>query len=286
MEKIFRKISCSFKASILQQRFHQAFYSSLMSKTAAACIIGDEILSGKTLDTNSHFLAKSLFNYGIELKRVEIVPDDTDDIINTILRLKSQHDYIFTSGGIGPTHDDITYDAIAKAFQDTLALHESSLKRYKSMSQYEMTPARLRMVTLPTKAKVVYTPNLWVPLCILEGVHILPGVPKLFEAMLNSYLPSLTTSTQFYRQIILTSMVEGDLAERLSQIQEKNKDVKIGSYPTYGTEEEQGTWKVKLSVVGKNKEKTLEVAGLIVVAVNGKLTSLDDTESVNEGKKT
>jgi len=169
--------------------------------TAACLIIGDEVLGGKTKDTNSHFMAKWCFDHGIDLKRVEVIADDASEIIEAVRRMSSRYHFVVTSGGIGPTHDDITYDSIAKAFDLPLKLHEDAYARMKKMSRThkeqpnfdwnnENDPAvhaKLRMVRLPTDetrdmSQQVLFPceNLWVPVSVVNGnVHILPGVPAL-----------------------------------------------------------------------------------------------------------
>ncbi|ORZ37790.1 MoaB/Mog domain-containing protein [Catenaria anguillulae PL171] len=269
-------------------------------KTAAACIIGDEILSGKTTDTNSTFLAKSLFALGIDLRRIEVIPDDEPDMIATIQRMSAKYDYVFTTGGIGPTHDDITYPAFAKAFDDTLVLHEETLRLMASVSPHMVsrralvqgetvdratstlvdghvvstTLARLRMAQLPSRSRVVFTPGLWVPLCIVNNnVHILPGVPRLFRAMLNHYLPALAkdAGVPFVRRSVGTMTPEGDLAEALTLIQNAYgaQGIKIGSYPTFGNPEKERKERVNVTVVGRDKALVEKVAEEVAKAVGG-----------------
>ncbi|KAJ3371106.1 hypothetical protein GGF31_003529 [Allomyces arbusculus] len=283
------------------------------TKTAAICIIGDEILSGKTQDTNTNWLAKQLFDLGVDLKRVEVIPDDEADIIEAVTRMSRTYNYVFTSGGIGPTHDDITYASIAKAFGLTLEVHRPTLEQMalispkmmlvsplrtdedraaaerepativapshtdpNSMVAMRMTPARLRMAQLPYPSTAHFTPGLWVPLCVVNGnVHILPGIPRLFQAMLAHYLPDLANrdglgTEPFYRRAINTNRGEGDIADALTAIQNQYAadGIKIGSYPTFGAFK-QGGYRVCVTVVGRNVSLVDQVAQAIAVAIDG-----------------
>lgn len=216
--------------------------ASSSSKTAAMCVIGDEILSGKTQDTNTNTLAKLLFDHGIELRRVEIVPDAEKDIINSVRYLSATYDLVFTSGGIGPTHDDITYESIANAFDSPLEYHQPTLDRMEKIlaatdPSQKITEPRKRMALIPKNAQVVFTsPDLWVPLAIVNNnVHILPGVPFIFDRMLRDYIPTLRArwgGSPFHRVQVVTERKESDIADALRQAQvEVGGNVKIGSYP-------------------------------------------------------
>lgn len=185
--------------------------------TAACLIIGDEVLGGKTVDTNSAYLAKWCFNLGISLKRIEVIADDESEIIEAVRRMSDGYDFVVTSGGIGPTHDDITYQSIATAFNLPLKLHQETFEKMKLLSKphpnqptfdWEVdSPARrakLRMAELPTdesrdlKKQVLFPQeDLWVPVSVVNGnIHILPGVPRLCR--LHLWLtPSSADQQQF-----------------------------------------------------------------------------------------
>ncbi|ORX91005.1 Molybdopterin binding protein [Basidiobolus meristosporus CBS 931.73] len=242
------------------------------SKTVAACIIGDEILSGKTRDSNSHFLAQYCFDLGLDMRRIEVVPDVTEDIVESVRRLSANHDYVFTSGGIGPTHDDITYEAIAEAFNQKVAYHEPTLARMQQISPHlELTLPRKRMALLPEKAQVFYTSHsLWVPLAIVSNVYILPGVPKLFKLMLEDYRPSIATelsgTAKFHRKLIGTLWMESKIAQVLSEAQNNvGAEVKIGSYPKWKND----TVNVVISFVGKDLSKVESCADLVKTKIEG-----------------
>ncbi|KNE66140.1 molybdenum cofactor synthesis domain-containing protein [Allomyces macrogynus ATCC 38327] len=262
------------------------------TKTAAICIIGDEILSGKTQDTNTNWLAKQLFDLGVDLKRVEVIPDDEADIIETVVRMSRTYNYVFTSGGIGPTHDDITYASIAKAFGCTLEDRAAAEREPAtivapshtdpgSMVAMRMTSARLRMAQLPYPSTAHFTPGLWVPLCVVNGnVHILPGIPRLFQAMLAHYLPDLANrdglgTEPFYRRAINTNRGEGDIADALTAIQDQYAadGIKIGSYPTFGAFK-QGGYRVCVTVVGRNVPLVDQVTQAIAEAIDGRVEPL------------
>ncbi|CAO3612305.1 unnamed protein product [Cunninghamella blakesleeana] len=253
------------------------------SFTAACCIIGDEILNGKTRESNAYFLSRFLFDMGITLKRVEVIGDDYDAISETITRLSSQHDVVFTSGGIGPTHDDISYDAIAKAYSLPLKLDEVTceLMKEKSIQRYPnwtLTEPRKRMAKFPFPSKILrVNEDLWVPIVVVnDNIHILPGIPKLFESLVTSLKPHLVESMtkkqvngKYYRLEIATKLGEGDIAPFLTSIQEsvKNKHIKIGSYPKWiaGPDGE----KVVVSVVGKDEASVNEISQEITKEIKG-----------------
>lgn len=264
----------SFSRPFLQHRVHLHKSFTLMSQqqqkrafSAACCIIGDEILNGKTRDSNAYYLAKYLFDLGVDLKRVETIPDDYDAIAETIKRLSSQHDIVFTSGGIGPTHDDITYAALAKTYNLPLKLDEETCTRMEEVSKHKfpdwsLTEARKRMAIFPEPSiKLRNHDDLWVPVVVVnKNIHVLPGIPRLFEQLLESLKPHFkeligdTNSTSYYRVQVATKLPEGQIANFLSDLQDEctAKEVKIGSYPNWG-EGKDGA-RVVVSIVGKDVE--------------------------------
>lgn len=203
--------------------------------TAAALIIGDEILTGKIRDENTHTLSKFLFEQGVDLNRVVTIPDDIPTIVEEVRSLSAKHDYVFTSGGIGPTHDDKTYEAVANAFDRPLKLHPEALGKLEThMRAYypelQMTQARKRMAYLPEPCEIIWTPNMWVPFVVVENVYVLPGIPMLFTTMLHGARDRFQ-GTPKHRIQIYTLLGEGDIADALLQTQQRYQDVAIGSYP-------------------------------------------------------
>ncbi|KAG2184175.1 hypothetical protein INT44_009190 [Umbelopsis vinacea] len=234
--------------------------------TAACCIIGDEILNGKTRDSNANYLAKMLFDLGVELKRIEVISDDRDEIAETVRNMSNKYDLVFTSGGIGPTLDDITYSSIAHAFGLELKLDDKTCQSMidissKRITDWSLTEARKRMVIFPHPAEIVRTrEDMWVPIVVVNSnVHILPGIPKLFENLADSLTPRILNliekrglkDTKFYRAQIATSHNEGEIAPYLLDLQGRASAVKIGSYPKWGTDS--NGVRVVVSVIGRDE---------------------------------
>lgn len=254
-------------------------------RNAACLIIGDEVLNGKIEDKNSPYFARKCFGAGLELRRVVVVPDEEEDIVKVLRDLK-QYDFVVTTGGIGPTHDDITYGSIAAAFNMELNLHEETVKRMSqlgSMNFAEMpkdqAEARLRMATFPAgeNVSVNYFQDLWVPLVGIENrVYIFPGIPSLFQRMLDGIWPSILLRLQsqgLQRRLVSTKLAESAIAASLTQIQNRyrHERIKIGSYPHMLSKCN------TVSVVGISGSPGLESALKDVVeAVNGVEISEED----------
>lgn len=202
---------------------------------AAYIMIGDEILSGRTKDENLNFLASNLTNLGINLKEVRVVPDNEEKIIEAIQILKNQYHYIFTTGGIGPTHDDITIDAIAKALNDKIDLNQQAnqilINYYGSDNINE---ARLKMAKLPSKAKLLNNPVTSAPGFMVENIIVMAGVPKIMRAMFNSSLEFLDFGDKILSKEISLNITESVIAKDLAKLQNDFPNVAIGSYPFIG----------------------------------------------------
>lgn len=206
----------------------------MSNPTAAMLVIGDEILSGRTRDSNMHHLANQLTQVGIDLKEVRVVGDDADTIIAAVKALSAAYDSVFTSGGIGPTHDDITADCIAAAFGQGIDVRDDARKllvdAYTARG-VEVTEARLRMARIPDDAELIENPVSTAPGFIVENVHVMAGVPAVFEAMVASVLPGLTGGTPLLSQSWRVMRPEGDIAGPLGQLAQDFADLSIGSYP-------------------------------------------------------
>ncbi|WP_424985676.1 competence/damage-inducible protein A [Microbulbifer sp. S227A] len=206
----------------------------MANPTAAMLVIGDEILSGRTRDSNMHFLAGELTKNGIDLKQVRVVSDDRDAIIDATRALSETHDVVFTSGGIGPTHDDITADCIAAAFGATIDVRDDArkiLEDHYEKSGLELNAARLRMARIPEGAQLIDNPVSRAPGFTLGNVHVMAGVPQVFQAMVASVLPTLTGGAPLLSQSLQVFRGEGDIAETLSQFAARFADLSIGCYP-------------------------------------------------------
>lgn len=204
--------------------------------TAAALAIGDELLSGRTRDKNIGHLAHSLTAIGVTLKEVRIVPDEEDEIISAVNHLREKFDYLFTSGGIGPTHDDITADSISNAFGVPCIYDDKAmalLKQHYDMKDLEFTDARQRMARMPKGATHIDNPISKAPGFKIDNVHVMAGVPKIFNAMLANILPTLETGQKLFSQSVETSHGEGIIGTPLAAIQKDFPAVSIGSYPSF-----------------------------------------------------
>lgn len=206
----------------------------MANPTAAMLAIGDEILSGRTQDTNTHFLAGELTKHGISLKEVRVVSDDHACIVEAVNALRRSFDNVFTSGGIGPTHDDITADAIADAFGVPIDVREDAralLRAYYEKTGAELTEARLRMARIPDGATLIENPVSTAPGFTLGNVHVMAGVPSVFKAMVASVLPNLTGGEPVLTRTFRVDLPEGDIAGPLAEIAKASAGVSIGSYP-------------------------------------------------------
>lgn len=202
--------------------------------TAAMLVIGDEILSGRTRDANMYHLAGELTKQGIDLREVRVVSDDADAIVAAVKALSTAHDTVFTSGGIGPTHDDITADCIAAAFGkhiDVRADARALLEAHYEASGLELNEARLRMARIPDDATLIDNPVSTAPGFTLENVHVMAGVPSVFRAMVASVLPTLTGGAPLLSQTLRVDRGEGDIAAPLAALAEDFYDLSIGCYP-------------------------------------------------------
>ncbi len=206
----------------------------MANPTAAMLVIGDEILSGRTRDSNMHYLAGELTKNGIDLKQVRVVSDDRDAIIDATRALSESHDVVFTSGGIGPTHDDITAECIAAAFGVTIDVRDDArkiLEDHYEKSGLELNAPRLRMARIPEGASLIDNPVSRAPGFTLGNVHVMAGVPQVFQAMVASVLPTLTGGAPLLSQSLQVFRGEGDIAETLSEFAERYSDLSIGCYP-------------------------------------------------------
>ncbi|SHE35420.1 molybdenum cofactor synthesis domain-containing protein [Ruegeria intermedia] len=202
--------------------------------TAAMLVIGDEILSGRTRDANMHFLAQELTKHGIDLKEVRIVSDDAEAIETAVKALSQAYDHVFSSGGIGPTHDDITADCIARAFGARIDVREDAralLEAHYDQSGLELNAARLRMARIPDGATLIDNPVSTAPGFTLGNVHVMAGVPSVFRAMVASVLPTLTGGKPLLSQTLRVNRGEGDIAANLSALAQDFDDLSIGCYP-------------------------------------------------------
>ena len=203
-------------------------------KTASIIIIGNEILSGRTQDTNSNYLAKMLVERGISLQEIRVIPDDHRIIEDVVYKEASAKDYVFTSGGIGPTHDDITAEAIASCFDVPLSIRDDAVellaKNYQN-GKKDLNEARLRMARIPKGAKLIENKISGAPGFIIKNVFVMAGVPKIFEAMVQEIILGLGSKNPILSKTLKIFKTESEISERLRNYADKYKEISIGSYP-------------------------------------------------------
>ncbi|MGY6548294.1 MAG: competence/damage-inducible protein A [Roseinatronobacter sp.] len=238
--------------------------------TAAMLVIGDEILSGRTRDANMHHLAGQLAARGIDLEEVRIVSDRHDRIVVALNALRAAYDHVFTSGGIGPTHDDITADAVAAAFGVGLDIREDAraiLAAHYARTGLELNTARLRMARIPDGACLIDNPVSSAPGFSLGNVHVMAGVPAVFQAMVASVLPGLAAGAALYSQSLTIPRGEGEIAADLKALAERFAALSIGCYPY----ERDGAYGATVVVRGSEKAQVdaavVELAALFPEAL-------------------
>jgi molybdenum cofactor synthesis domain-containing protein len=211
-------------------------------------VVGNEILSGKVHDTNSYFTARELRNIGVALKRIVVVPDELQPIVDEVRDCARKFEFVITSGGVGPTHDDITMEAVAQAFGRPLVIHPE-LERMIRSHFTERLATGMKMAEVPEGAVLNAAGDLRFPTVQLENVHILPGIPQIFEAKLSALLGRFATDP-YYIRTIYTSAGEGSIAEFLNTCLRSYPALLLGSYPRIGHPE----YRVKLTLESKDRE--------------------------------
>ena len=201
---------------------------------AAILIIGNEILSGRTQDTNTSTLATWLNSIGVTVNEVRVIPDIEKTIVDTLNVLRKINDYVFTTGGIGPTHDDITAQSVAKAFGLKYEIHKEGFKILEAYYKPgEFNEGRQKMIWMPEKAELILNPSSGAPGFSVENVFCLPGVPSILKSMIGGLKNKIVGGEPILSHTISLRTVESEIAKSITQIQEQNKDVEIGSYPFF-----------------------------------------------------
>jgi len=201
---------------------------------AAILIIGNEILSGRTQDTNTSTLALWLNSIGVKVGEVRVIPDIQQTIIENVNELRKNNNYVFTTGGIGPTHDDITAESISKAFGLKYQIHKEGYKILEAYyNQGEFNEGRQKMIWMPENSKLILNPTSGAPGFSVENVFCLPGVPSILKAMLGGLKNDIVGGNPILSHTINLRTVESEIAKSLTSVQDNNKDVEIGSYPFF-----------------------------------------------------
>ena len=216
--------------------------------TAAILVIGDEILSGKTEELNARLLIGELRDLGVALRRILVIPDDVEEVAEAVRDLSSRVDHLFTSGGVGPTHDDVTILGIARAFDRPIIRHPELAAKIRAYFGEGADETRMRMADVPEGSTLIEAPDLRWPLLACENVYILPGVPELFQRKFAAIRERFRVAP-FYTHTIYTLEDEFDIAERLREVARAFPQVAIGSYPNFTLPE----YRVKLTLESKEQ---------------------------------
>ena len=200
--------------------------------TAAILVIGDEILSGRTKDKNIGYIAEYMTNIGVDVREVRVVPDVEEEIVSTLNHLRNRYTYVFTTGGIGPTHDDITADCVAKAFGVSIDVDpRAKALLLTRIAEKDLNEARLRMARIPAGADLILNKVSAAPGFRIGNVHVMAGVPSIMQAMLDEVAPTLKTGVKLLSESIRANCREGDIGTPLGAIAKEHPDTMIGSYP-------------------------------------------------------
>ena len=234
---------------------------------AAIIIIGNEILSGRTQDTNTSTIALWLNSIGVVVQEVRVIPDIEEIIIETVNKLRIINDYVFTTGGIGPTHDDITAESISKAFNLNYEINKQAFKILEAYYKPgEFNEGRQKMVWMPKDAKLILNPTSGAPGFNVKNVFCLPGVPSILKSMLGGLKNEIVGGEPILSQTISLRTVESEIAKSLTTVQDNNKDVEIGSYPFF----QAGKLGVSIVIRSDEQSKIDECSAQILIFVNKK----------------
>ena len=240
---------------------------------AGILIIGNEILSGRTQDTNTSTLATWLNSIGVKVNEVRIIPDQEDIIVETLNLLRKSNNYVFTTGGIGPTHDDITAQSVAKAFGLKYELHKEGYKILEAYYQPgEFNEGRQKMIWMPENADLILNPTSGAPGFSVENVFCLPGVPSIMKSMLGGLKNKIVGGDPILSHTISLKTVESEIANSLTKVQEENQDVEIGSYPFIHA----GKLGVSIVLRSENQSKIDQCNSQILKFVNDKKIEVVD----------
>lgn len=223
--------------------------AEVINRTAAMLVIGNEILSGKVVDTNTPFLARELRALGVSLQRVLTIPDDVDEIAVAIREMIARYDHVFTSGGVGPTHDDVTIEGIAKGLGRKVVRNEFVADRIREHQQDRLTEASLRMADFPEGVELLMDARMGFPTIKVDNIFILPGIPQIFEAKFLA-IRERFAATPYVLRVIYTRYHEGIIARHLNDTVAAYPDLLLGSYPKIGDPE----YAVKLTLESKDPQ--------------------------------
>jgi molybdenum cofactor synthesis domain-containing protein len=222
---------------------------AMREKTAAVVIIGNEILTGKTADENASFLIGELHGLGVALRRIVVIPDDAEEIAAAVRECKTRFDFVFTSGGVGPTHDDVTISGVARAFDRPVARHPEMAAIVRETFGDDVNEACLRLADAPEGSELIYSAAARWPILATGNVYVLPGVPEIFRHKFAA-IRERFRAVPFHTATVYTREDEFDLASRLQQVAAMNPAVAIGSYPNFA----EGDFRVKITIEANEAE--------------------------------
>jgi molybdenum cofactor synthesis domain-containing protein len=235
-----------------------------MTRTAAALIVGNEILSGKIVDTNTTFLARGLFELGIELRRVVVCPDEVETISHDLTTLRTSHDLVFTSGGVGPTHDDVTIDGVAASFGRPVVRSEAVENMIRHYYGDRATEAHYRMANMPEGAEMIRSSDAPWPTVVIENVFVLPGVPEIFELKFTDLRKRLDRGHAFHSEAVYTLSGEGEIASLLERIAKDFPGVMVGSYIKWKAED----YRTKVTFDGNDRDAVGKAADTLIAELD------------------
>jgi len=229
--------------------------------TAGLLVIGDEILSGRTKDKNIGYIAEYLTNIGVDLREVRVVPDVEEEIVAALDAMRRRYTYMFTTGGIGPTHDDITADCVAKAFGVPLHFHPEAVAIMQQRSgSAELNEARMRMTRVPEGGDLIRNKVSGAPGFRIGNVHVMAGIPSVMQGMLDEIAPTLRTSAKVLSETIRADAREGDVGTQLGEIAKAHPEVSIGSYPFFDENQRPNT---NIVVRSRDADRVAEAAAAV-----------------------
>ncbi len=220
-----------------------------MSKTAGIVVIGNEILSGRTRDENAAYFLKELRSLGVDVRRVSVIPDELPAIRDEIRSASIQFDYVFSSGGVGPTHDDVTIAGIAAAFERGICRSTELETTLRGYYQENLTDAMLRMANVPEGFSLVKDNRMWFPVILVENVYIFPGVPEILASKFE-HIKEMFREDPYFTEDVFLTVEEGHIADVLHEVLERFPDLLLGSYPTFTNP----NYSVKLTLESKSQE--------------------------------
>jgi molybdenum cofactor synthesis domain-containing protein len=221
-----------------------------MARTAAALIIGNEILSGKVSEQNVFVMAKELFGLGVELRRIIVCPDEIPVIVRDLRELSSAHDIVITSGGVGPTHDDVTIKAVARAFDSEVVRSPQYEELLRAHYGERLTAMHLRMADVPRGSRLISTAETSWPTVVMKNVYVFPGVPQIFQYKFPVMRDELRDSARFFSHAVFVALDEPALAPLLDELAAKHTEVSIGSYLHWGDDAD---YRTKLTIDGRDQ---------------------------------